>query len=78
MRDTIFKTSAEMPVSERPFARAAERTAGMFMMMESPKPEVVRTQLSASDRRVAQGSALVPNPMQEVHNCQPAKRGCHY
>ena len=74
----IFKTEAEMPAAERPFAKPAERTEGPFSMMEMPKAETVRAMMTPADRRLAQGSAMMPMSGRDVHNLAPAKRGRHY
>ena len=75
---SIFKTAAEMPAAERPFAKPTERTEGPFSMMEMPKAETVRSMMTPADRRIAQQPALMPMSGRDVHNLAPAKRGRHY
>ena len=75
---SIFKTQAEMPAAERPFAKPVERDAGAFVMMEMPKAETVRSMMTPADRRIAREPALMPMSGISVQNITPAKRGRHY
>jgi hypothetical protein len=78
MARDIFHCNAEMPRSERPFATQESPFGYPMMTSEMAKPETVRTMLNEADRRVASKPATWPNPMQQVHNLEPAKRGRHY
>ena len=75
MRETIFKSNADMPACEKIL-----RPASDGLMPWSPMPECdnVRTMLSIEDRRVASTPAMMPNKAHAVHNLTPRKRGHHY
>lgn len=80
MARDLFHCTDDMPRCEQPFAERAMPKDAPYPMVfvDLDKPDTVRTVLSEPDRRMASGPAMSANPMQKVHNLEPAKRGRHY
>ena len=76
---SLFKCDDMMPDCERPYAVPKPSGDSPFMSpLPDYGPDTMRPMMTPADLRVANGNPLRPNPMQQVHNLSPAKRGRHY
>lgn len=80
MSRNLFRANDTMPRCERPFAERPMPKDAPYPMVfvDLDKPDTVRPMLSEPDRRMSSSPAMSANPMQKVHNIEPAKRGRHY